>query len=79
MTYMFEIGKTYKTQSGESVTVFGRTEGRGYECLECSDGRYRYDRSTQSDDAGRCTGTAHDYSCENNFMRSDRPVSKETQ
>lgn len=71
MPFMFEIGKEYETQAGEKVTVLGRTDLRGYECLECSDGRYRYDRSQHSSDAGRCTGTAHDYSCEHNLRRAD--------
>lgn len=71
MAFKFEIGKEYKTQAGETVTVLGRTDLRGYECLICSDGRYRYDRSTPDDsDAGRCTGTAHDYSCPHNFERA---------
>ncbi len=70
MTFQFEVGQTYKTQVGEEVKVLGRTEIKGYECLECSDGRYRYDRSTHSEDAGRCTGTNHDYSCPHNFVRT---------
>lgn len=74
MPFMFEVGKTYKTQEGEDVTVLGRTGlddelRKGYECLECSDGIYRYDRSTSSVDAGRATGTAHDYSDPKNFAR----------
>lgn len=75
MPFMFEIGKEYETQVGEKVTVLGRTDSRGYECLECSDGRYRYDRSDGSQDAGRCTGTAHDYSDPHNFKRADRTPS----
>jgi len=71
MGFMFEIGKEYETQAGEKVTVLGRTDLRGYECLKCSDGRYRYDRSDHGSDAGRCTGTAHDYSCEHNLKRDD--------
>lgn len=73
------------TQDGQLVKVLSRTTLRGYECLECSDGRYRYDRSTGSYDAGRCTGsgdtkgmiTATDeeqsflagYNCPHNFER----------
>ena len=72
MPFMFEVGKEYETQAGEKVTVLGRTDMRGYECLECSDGCYRYDRSTHSVDAGRCTGTDHDYSDGRNFLRDDR-------
>ena len=68
--FTYEVGKSYKTQAGESVTVLSRTETKGYECLECSDGRYRYDRSTRNSDAGRCTGTDHDYSYPHNFARN---------
>lgn len=73
MPFLFEIGNTYRTQAGDDVTVLSRTATRGYECLECSDGKYRYDRSDHSSDAGRVTGTAHDYSCPDNFVRADRP------
>ncbi len=65
--------KEYETQCGKKVTVLGRTNGIGYECLECSDGIFRYDRSTSSEDAGRCTATNFDYSYPHNFKRKDRP------
>ncbi len=55
--YKYNVGSTYMTQEGALVKVLSRTDLKGYECLECSDGRYRYDRSTHSSDAGRCTGT----------------------
>ena len=70
MAFQFEIGQRYQTQSGEIVKVLGRTNTVGYECLICSDKKHRYDRSTESDDAGRVTGTAHDYSCPDNFRRN---------
>lgn len=69
MAFAFERGKEYQTQAGEFVTVLGRTLDAGYECLICSDGKHRYDRSTTSADAGRVTGTNHDYSCPDNFKR----------
>lgn len=69
MTFKFVVGETYETQEGKFVTVLDRTTTVGYECLKCSDGKYRYDRSTHSEDAGRCTGTYHDYSCPYNFKR----------
>lgn len=69
MTFKYVIGETYETQDGKFVTVLGRTEIRGYECLICSDNKHRYDRSTNDEDAGRVTGTAHDYSCPDNFKR----------
>lgn len=72
--FTFRIGKTYKTQAGKRVKVIGRTRTKGYECLNCSDGKYRYDRSTTKSDAGRVTGTAHDYSCPHNFERPNEPV-----
>jgi len=67
--FKFEIGKEYETLDGTLVTVIGRTDTVGYECLVCSDDIHRYDRSTHSKDAGRVTGTAHDYSCKDNFKR----------
>ena len=56
------------------VTVLGRTDSVGYECLECSDERYRYDRSTHGSDAGRVTGSSHDYSYPHNFKRENAIV-----
>lgn len=69
--FKFIIGRTYITQRGKRVKVIGRTRLKGYECLNCSDGKYRYDRSGghRDSDAGRVTGTAHDYSCPDNFKR----------
>lgn len=67
--FKFIIGETYETQSGNIVKVLSRTETKGYECLICSDGIGRYDRSTHSSDAGRVTGTDHDYSYPENFKR----------
>lgn len=72
--FRFEIGKTYETQAGDFVKVLGRTDMKGYECLICSDGKHRYDRSTSDSDAGRVTGTAHDYSCPDNFKKENTPA-----
>lgn len=72
MNFIFEVGKTYKTQKGKRVKVLGRTDHKGYECLICSDKKHRYDRSTHSTDSGRVTGTDHDYSYPDNFKRTDR-------
>lgn len=72
--FQFVVGETYETQRGELVTVTDRTDIKGYECLECSDGKYRYDRSTSNGDAGRVTGTNHDYSCPDNFKREPQPL-----
>lgn len=69
--FMFEVGAEYETQEGAKVRVLGRTSLRGYECLVCDDGIYRYDREGNPTDAGRATGTAHDYSCPKNFKRAD--------
>ena len=72
MAFMFNVGSTYETQAGEMVTVLGRADKYpGYETLICSDKKHRYDRSDSSIDAGRCCGTAHDYSYEHNFKRGD--------
>ena len=76
MAFMFDIGEKYTTQLGNAVLVIGRTiECRGYECLECSDGKYRYDRSDNGSDAGHVTASAHDYSDPDNFVRADKPFS----
>lgn len=69
--FHYSIGNTYKTKAGNLVQVLDRTKEKGYECLICSDGIHRYDRSTfeHNSDWGRVTGTAHDYSCLDNFER----------
>ena len=72
MPFMFKVGQTYITQEGKPVTVLSRTDVKGYECLQCNDGVFRYDRSTHSSDAGRVTGTDHDYSDPRNFFRFDK-------
>jgi hypothetical protein len=70
--FRFKIGRSYETQRGTFVHIFRRAGYPGYECLECSDGKYRYDRSSHNSDAGRVTGTDHDYSCPDNFKRNER-------
>ncbi len=67
--FKYKIGEMYETQCGRFVIVYGRNSLKGYECLLCSDGRCRYDRSIGESDAGRVTGTEHDYSCPHNFKR----------
>lgn len=75
MSYKFKVGKTYLTQRGEAVRVVLRhAELRGYETVLGDDGAHRYDRSTHDSDAGRCTGTAHDYSDLDNFVRPPQEV-----
>lgn len=69
MSFQFQIGEYYLTQSGNYVKVMSRTNFAGYETLLCSDSKHRYDRSTTSVDAGRVTGTPHDYSDGSNFAR----------
>jgi len=76
--FMFEVGKEYKTQNGATVKALGRTTLFGYECLLCSDDICRYDRSTSNLDAGRATGTAHDYSDGHNFVRDDAATGSDT-
>ena len=70
---MFRLQHNYRTQTGQVVRVLSRVGSRGYEHLKCSDGRYRYDRSTHSIDAGRCTGTKHDYPYPHNLKRWQTP------
>jgi hypothetical protein len=68
--FRYKVNSTYKCQNGDLVTVLGRTQLKGYETLICSDGVHRYDRSTSDNiDAGRVTGTSHDYSYPLNFER----------
>jgi DNA-directed RNA polymerase subunit RPC12/RpoP len=67
--FKFEVGKSYDTLDGKTVKVTGRTISPEYECLICSDGKHRYDRSNGSEDAGRVTGTSHDFSCPDNFKK----------
>lgn len=70
--YKYQVGSYYKLQNGDTIKVLGRVDDcKGYETLFCSDHRYRYDRSTHSEDAGRCTGTPHDYSCEFNIAKEE--------
>lgn len=70
MPFKFQVGKTYLTQRGEAVRVVLRhAELRGYESVMGEDGKHRYDRSDGHGDAGRCTGTVHDYSDPDNFVR----------
>jgi hypothetical protein len=70
MPFKYKVGYHYETKAGNTVYVLGRAARyRGYETLICSDGKHRYDRSDSSLDAGRCTGTAFDYSYEHNFVR----------
>lgn len=71
--FRYIVGCEYRTQDGQYVKVLGRAslQHPGYESLICSDGKHRYDRSTSEDsDAGRVTGTAHDYSYVGNFTRA---------
>ena len=75
MTYQFQIGKIYLTQRGEPVRVVLRhAELRGYETVMGDDGIHRYDRSDHNSDAGRCTGSVHDYSDPENFARPTQAV-----
>lgn len=71
--FKYIVGCEYRTQDGQYVKMLGRAslQHPGYESLICSDGKHRYDRSTSEDsDAGRVTGTAHDYSYGGNFTRA---------
>lgn len=69
--FLYEVGKSYRTQSNNLVRVLGRTDLKGYECLICDDGIYRYDRSTgiSNGDDGRVTGSCHEYTHPSNFVK----------
>lgn len=69
----FEVGKTYKTQGGQSVTIIAASGIPGYETVQGDDpinfeqpGGHRYNRP--SSDLGRVTGTAHDWSDPRNLI-----------
>ena len=68
--FVFQVGQQYETQAGKLVTVLGRITLAGAQCLICSDEKYRYDRLGDPSDAGRVTGTPHDYSWPGNFKRN---------
>lgn len=62
----FELGKTYKRRDGKEVKII-KVSG---ECVQGDDGDYpesgyRYNRT---DDRGRCTGTAGDFSDPKNLL-----------
>ena len=70
--FKYKVGDTHLTQEGGVVKILGRNdELTGYETLVCSDGLCRYDRSTSNTDAGRVTGSPHDYSYPANFVREE--------
>jgi hypothetical protein len=74
----FKINSLYACLNGSVVEVLNFTTSVGYETLVCSDGKHRYNRSTHSEDAGRVTGSPHDYSCEFNFLKENAEVPEGT-
>lgn len=72
--FQIQVGHTYELQDGTTVLILGRTGYKGYETVYDEHGYHRYDRSTHSTDAGRCTGTAHDYSYPGNLKRPIVPL-----
>ena len=76
--FKFQLGDVCETQDGRRVQVIGRVQpAPGYECVKCSDGMHRYDRNGDPSDAGRVTGTDHDYSYPGNFKRTDKKPNAE--
>lgn len=70
--FKFEVGKTYELQNGDRVQIVARHERtRGYETVIDEHGCHRYDRSISHEDAGRVTGTPHDYSHLLNIRRGN--------
>jgi hypothetical protein len=67
--FKFALGKTYTLQNGEKIRLVRRDGSMGYETVVDQYGIHRYDRSTHSKDAGRVTGSAHDYSHPENIAR----------
>jgi hypothetical protein len=73
--FRFTLGESYELQNGQFVKIVARhLQTAGYETIEDEAGVHRYDRSTHDSDAGRVTGTAHDYSCPENIKRYSQPV-----
>jgi hypothetical protein len=73
------VGKTYELQNGDRVKIVERfAKHRGYETVMDEHGCHRYDRSTDQEDTGRVTGTAHDYSCPLNIRRENDKFSEPT-
>lgn len=70
-TKPFVVGRTYKTQAGDDVTITAEsTRHPGYECVQGDDrltpeGGWRYNRES---DRGRCTGSAFDMSDPRNLV-----------
>ena len=79
--FTYQIGEMYLTQGGEYRQVLGRTFTKGYEAVftlapdfEAYPFKhyYKYDRSTaHKGDTGRCTGSWHEYTDRENFLRED--------
>lgn len=68
--FLFTVGETYELQNGDRVKIVERhAKYRGYETVVDENGCHRYDRSTSNSDAGRVTGTPHDYSHPENIKR----------
>lgn len=70
------LGGTYETQDGKRIKFMGiHNAGKTYETLVDEAGCNRYSRRTS--DAGRVTGTAHDYSFPGNIKRPFRALAME--
>jgi hypothetical protein len=57
----YKAGNWYETKSGKLVRALSSDD-----CMECSDGIYRYNRKG---DRGRVTGSPHDFSHPENFIQ----------
>lgn len=54
---IYFLGETYETLSGKRLEIIDFGVVVGYECVQCSDGKWRYDRPG---DRGRLTGSHSD-------------------
>lgn len=72
---MFKVGRIYQTLNGRAVRIVARCDDcKGHETVLGSDNIHRYDRSTNSIDAGRVTGTSTwPESCELNLVQPQLP------
>lgn len=71
--FLYNVGDSYELQNGTQVTVLGRTDMKNYECLICSDGIYRYDRSNTRCiiESGRVTGSCIEYTDHLNILNKE--------
>ncbi|ADI96364.1 hypothetical protein Ac42p126 [Acinetobacter phage Ac42] len=76
--FTYKIGQIIELQSGKLARIEGRSMGNvGYETIFTIDEEYpnrhlhKYDRSSSKSDAGRATGSCHQYTNPNNVLQPE--------